>query len=484
MAGLDENGLTIKRLPEVIEDIVTSEQENIDPDISTRDDELLGQLNTIFSSAIAEVWALSQAVNDNFNVLKAEGKNLDDLGVLTGTVRQAGSKSSTTNQRFVGNNGVTVLTGTILQNPITLDRFVTTNDITLDVASCISAKYSAATVLDNELYTLSVNNVEYQYTSDGDATALEILNGIKTEIDNDTTATWSATVDTINELLVITTDDANNISIVTITYLLATEVTNSGPAEAEEGGDVSAPANSVTRIVSSVSGLTSTTNPDAYILGSFPETDEEYRARILISQQASGKGTVEAILDNVSNVQGVSTATVTENDQITVDGQGRPPKSFEVVAQGGTNIDVATAIWLAKPAGIETFGDTAVVIQDSSGNQQTINFTRPDTVNMAFLVEYTLYDEEVFQPDGEDKIREAVLEFTNDLNIDEDVIPSRYFGHIYDATDGIDSLVVKTQEIANPGDPIVPGNWQTTRFPIDFKSFARTTSVDITVTEV
>jgi uncharacterized phage protein gp47/JayE len=483
LAGLDENGLTIKRLPEVLADIVVSEQENIDPDISTRDDELLGQLNNIVATPIADVWALIQAVNDNFNLLKAEGKNLDDLGVLTSTVRQAGTKSSTPDQQFSGNNGVTVLAGTIVQNPITLDRFIVANNISISVGSCISAKYSVASVLDTELYTLSVNTTEYTYTTGVSATALEILNGLKAAIDADTAATWSSEVDTGEEQLAITTA-GDDISIVTITFLLADEVTVSGLAEAEFEGEVSAPSNSVNTIVTSIAGLASTTNPSAYIIGRLRETDEEYRARILVSQQSSGKGTVEAIQDDVSNVAGVTTANVMENDQSVTDLDGRPPKSFEVTVQGGTDAEVALAIWISKPAGIETFGTTSTNIEDSSGNQQTINYTRPLPVHLAILVEYTKYDEESFPAGGEASIASTVQSHTDGLGLDEDVIPSRYFGPIYAGTEGINSLVVKVQVLASPGDPIVPASWQTTKLPISFKEFASTTGTDITVTEV
>jgi len=484
MAGLTEAGLVIKRQPEVLADIVLAEQTNIDPDISTRDDELLGQLNNIISLAEADQWALAQAVNDNFNPLKAEGSNLDDVGVLISVPRQAGAKSTTTGQLFVGENGSTVPSGTILSNPITLDRFDVVNSIAISVNSCVSAKYSVATLLDTTVYTLSVNATEYTYASDGSATALEILNGIKADIDLDVDATWTATVDTPNEQLEIATSDTSNITIITITYLIADEVTVSGSVESQEVGAINAPPNSVTGIVTGASGLTSSTNPAAYIAGRLRESDELYRARILISQQTGGKATVEAITDDVSVVAGVTTVVVTENDQITVDGDGRPPKSFETVVQGGLAADVALAIWISKPAGIETYGNTSTNIDDKYGNEHTINYTRPVAINLAFLVEYTKYSEEIFPVDGEATIAGTVQTITDALGLDEDVIPSRYFGPIYSAVAGIDSLVVSVQQITTPGDAPLPGSWQTTKLAIGAAEFGSTTSPDITVDEV
>lgn len=562
--ALDANGLTIRRLPEVIADIVTSEQQNINANIATDDDTFLGQLNTIFAAAIADQEALAQAVYDNFNPLKAEGKNLDDLAALIGITRITGAVSTTSTQEFVGNNGVTVPASTILQNPITLDRFFTEAAVLLDVASCISAKYSVVTLLNNTTYTLTVNTVDYSYLSDSDATALEILNGLEALITADATATWAATVDTINEQLNIATSDTANITISSTTFIGPDEVVNAGTANAEFEGAVVAPANSVTGIVTAVSGLTSTTNPDSYTIGRDRETDEELRARLLTSQQISGVATVEAIQDSLRNVLGVTTATVVENSSIlfadgeavvtftnstntvdllghtlvngdpiqfsttgslpaellpqaiqywvvnatvndfqvsltkggsvvtfTDDGSGtnsiligRPPKSFESIVQGGTDLDVATEIWLTKPAGIQPFGSTLVNVTDSSGNIQEIGFTRPTEVNLAFEVEYTKYSEEVFPVSGEVTMAQTVLDVTEALGIDEDVIPSRYFGDIYSAVSGVNSLVVKVQVIANPGDTPNPASWQTTKLAIDLDGFANTTSVDIVILEV
>lgn len=482
MAGLTAEGLVIKRLPEVLSDIVTSEQENIDPDISTRDDELLGQLNTIISAAISEQWELAEAVNDNFKPLKAEGTNLDDLVALIGLRRIAASKSSTTTQEFTGTDGTVVPTTVILENVNTKDRYNVTTSVTLTSTACLSAEYSVSTVADNELYTINVNSTAYPFTSDGDATELEILDGIKALIDADGGATWSATVDTEALTLKITTADSNTISVTTLTtFLTVGEVTAATTVEADEDGPLSSPSGTVTGIIVGVGGLTSTTNPDAYSIGRLEETDEELRARFAVSHQITGAATVEAIQDTISNLSGVTTAVVVENDQITVDGSGRPAKSFESVVQGGDDDDIANAIWLSKPAGIETFGSTTIIITDSNGDSQSINFSRPTQINIAIRVTYSLYDEESFPSGGETTIAETAVSETNALGLDVDVIPTRYFGPIYTAVSGINTLLVEIQQIANPGDTPVGGSWSTAKLPIAVSEFAQTTDADITV---
>src|SRR5690606_9616662 len=159
---------------------------------------------------------------------------------------------------------------------------------------------------------ISVNGNSYVYESDYDATELEILNGLKAEIDADLDKTWTATVDSDDLTLTIATTDSNKISILSTSYIGPDKITTSGETEASVNGAIVVAPNTVTEIVSFVSGLDSTTNPLAYNLGRERETDEEFRLRIKTSQQSLGKGTVEAIQDQVSNVPEVTSATVYE----------------------------------------------------------------------------------------------------------------------------------------------------------------------------
>ncbi len=324
--------------------------------------------------------------------------------------------------------------------------------------------------------------------------------------------------------------------------------------EALIAGAISAPSNSISKIISITSGWTSTINEAAFTLGRAEETDEEYRLRIKTSQQITGLSTVEAIQAHVANVSGVTATSVFENDQtifsggtnvvtftngtnivnwtshtltngdpvrlsttgtlpaelsegvqywvvnantndfqisltlggaavtFTDDGTGvhsvligRPPKSVEVVVEGGTDATVALTIWQSKAAGIETHGSTSTNITDSQSVERTINYSRVTDIPLNFEVTYTLYDEELFFPNGEDLIKEAVVETADLLNIGEDVIPSRFFGPIYTKVSGIDSLIVKVERVVDS--PAL----QTTKLPIDFDERGSTILANVTV---
>lgn len=110
---------------------------------------------------------------------------------------------------------------------------------------------------------------------------------------------------------------------------------------------------------------------------------------------------------------------------------GRPPKSFEVVVDGGTDADVAEEIWLSKPAGIATFGNTNFTITDSQGGSQVIFFSRPTPIYIWVQVTLTLYAEENFPANGLQLVQAAILEYGQNLGIGVDVLLQRVLCQIF-----------------------------------------------------
>jgi uncharacterized phage protein gp47/JayE len=545
MAGLTPLGLEILRLPEVLEEIETSERQLIDPNISVTEDTVLGQMNNIIGSSLADLWALMQAVNDNFNIDVAEGKNLDDLATLRGVTRFPATRSNTDRQQFVGNNGTVIQANSLFSNIITGDRFFNPSVITLDSSSCLSANLSVQQVINLETYNITVNGINYEYIASGAATASEIVTALAALINGDAAATWSATVD--GTILTVSSDDTSTIQIVVITFISVDQITVEGRIEAQEFGPIVAPPNSIENIVTIIPGLISTTNILQLVLGREEESDEELRQRTKTAGSSDCTGTIPSIeMALLNNVIGVTSAIVVENVLATHDfdisdivgtfiagetvvggtsgAEGTiveivdantisvrvcgvffeeleeitgitsaatatldkdfPPHTYETIVVGGDNTDVAQEIWRTKPAGIHLYGNTNVLILDSNGNIRSIDFTRPLAVSFAVRVQYTIYDEEQFPVGGNGVIVDTVVEHINSLGIDVDVITGRMFGPIYSAVSGIDELIVEIQIIPNAGDPPNPGSWQVATIPIDIDEFANITEIDVTVLNI
>ena len=482
MAELTANGLTIRKQVDVAEELLNAYKENVHPDITIRDDEMFGQFTNVLALKIAEIEELIQSVNNSQNPLTAEDTNLDDVGAFSLIPRQGAAKSFTNTQHFTEKNGFTVPSGAILENSNTLDRFVTTSDILITTTNCVRVEYAVDEVLNATQYQININDTAYTYTSDSDATDLEIINGLKASIDATSPTLFSASVDTVNNYLVIAAVNNLPISVSTAAFMGSNNVTVVGYAEAIVTGKINAPSNSVTKLVTH-SNVT-TTNPIDYVVGRVKESDEDYRDRIITTRSSAGKATLESIQDDTSLVTGVTATRVVENDTSSSDSSGRPANSFEVIVQGGDDADVAEAVMIAKPAGIPSHGNTPIVVQDKYGNDRTINITRPVSINLAFEVEYTKHPEVSFPNNGEDLIKAALNTAVNDLQLGQDIIPIAFYGHVISAVGFLDNLVIKVQQITTQGDTPASGSWQTNKLSIGESSFASTALTDITVTEV
>lgn len=446
--AITEQGLTIRRFPEVEEDIQDSLLENLNTSLVFDSDTLIGQLIAIIGAEIADEEALIQAVYDSFDIDKAEGAALERLVALIGLARLSAA-TTTGDQEFVGSDGTLIPAGSLVSNPSTQDQFETLVELTLAPASCQSVTYTVSTVLDNENYTISVNGLDFLFTSDGSATAAEIVDGLAAQINLPAGRTWEA--ENVSDQLRVFTLDNNNIVVSAITFLLVDFVVAEVAVQSVVTGEIRAPANVITNIVSSIAGIISTNNNLSFSTGRDRETDEGLRERASESTQLAGSSTVPANLSTVSNVAGVNTVLIVENLSAVVDSEGRPPHSYEVIVDGGVEGDIAAAIFSEKPAGIQTFGDITINIIDASDTPRAISFSRPTNVFIAVRVTFNLYDEEVFPVTGTEDIEQAVLDTGNALDIGEDVINGRFVGPIYASAEGINTVLVETQIISSSG---------------------------------
>jgi uncharacterized phage protein gp47/JayE len=157
---------------------------------------------------------------------------------------------------------------------------------------------------------------------------------------------------------------------------------------------------------------------------------------------------------------------------------GRLAKSFEAVVEGGSDADVANKIWLTKPAGIQTFGNTSFTITDSQGEEQVINFSRPTPIYIWVTVALTLYSEETFPPNGQDLVAAAINTYGNKLGIGVDVLLQRVLAQIFNVP-GIASGVMQIAATNSPGDSPLYG---TADIPIEENEIAVFDLSRITVT--
>lgn len=194
-------------------------------------------------------------------------------------------------------------------------------------------------------------------------------------------------------------------------------------ATAQDKGEIAAQAGQITKIATPTRGWQTVTNAAAATVGAATETDAALRLRQAYSVALPSATILESTLGTVLSVDGVSKATIYENDTNTTDANGIPAHSISVVAQGGSATDIAKAIWLKKTPGCGTYGTTSEVIIDDNGITTTIRFYRPTITAVAVTV--TITPKAGYLAATGEAIKAAVAKYINDLAIGADVSIAR-----------------------------------------------------------
>lgn len=160
-------------------------------------------------------------------------------------------------------------------------------------------------------------------------------------------------------------------------------------------GPIACPAGSLNTIYRTVTGWDSVTNAADGLPGQNVESTADFERRRQLSVAVNATGILPAVRGEVLSVAGVVDAYVTENvtnASVVIDGQTLVAHSLYVCVEGGTDDDVARAIWTKKNPGCNYNGSTSVVVEDTNSGyltppSYTVSFQRAAALSMAFAVE-------------------------------------------------------------------------------------------------
>ena len=96
MAGLGLNGLSIKRLQDIRQEITDRLKTFFGDGINTTDDSVWGQVRDSIAPGEASIWEQLQIVYDSQSPSRAEGQQLDDNCALVGVFRKGFLSSTAT----------------------------------------------------------------------------------------------------------------------------------------------------------------------------------------------------------------------------------------------------------------------------------------------------------------------------------------------------------------------------------------------------
>lgn len=444
--SLDSTGLTRPRLNDLKAALDASFTQALGP-VNTGPDSVVGEITGILAEAQADLW---EAVQDNYDSMypySASGVSLDGAVAYVG-IERLGATPTTVVAMLYGSESTLVPSGVLARSGANR-QFFTSSDTVITRANAGDVEIIVNSVVDLANYQVVAGGTSVVYTADADATDAEITAGLAALFDpNDFLAAADG-----GTLRIRAANLVDDFSVSADSKLTITRVGTPALFTAVDLGAYALPADTLTRIDSSVDGWTEVNNPVAGDTGRFVETDEELRLRHRNSVRVTGAATVQAIRARLlQEVDSVTAASVYENRTNGIV-DGLPPHSFEAIVQGGSNQSVGQKLFEVKPAGIETYGNVSVQVLDDNGDIQVMSFSRPVELYAWVRVSVNLLNpEEPLTSTAAAAITDAVLAYGNSLGVGVNIIPQRFYGYIFGATTGISNITVEVDATAAPTD--------------------------------
>ena len=423
--GLTSSGFITKTFTEIRDSIYSDLTDKLGA-LDTSDQSVVGQITTVFSSKLAEVWQAAAEVHNSGFIDTARGMHLDDKALDRGIFRLQATNTIVL-ATITGNNQVFIPKGSQISGFGVNSVFTLNDDVVLSNSECYKILIEVTdTNLDQ--YKLIIENTEFVYDKQAGDNSHEIILGL-IDLVNASALEVEAKVE--GDYLSI---ESTNLLPFNNSYindgLKIQTITTKAYFTAIDSGFIPAPAKSLNVIVTPVNGWLEVTNEEMGEVGRNLETDLELKRRIYSSFDATGTATVLAVKSKLLNITGVRSVTINENYTDIQQGD-LPPKSVECVVLGGNDNTIAEAIWAVKGGGIEYVGNTSVNIIDVFGTPHVIKFSRPVNLYIYVNVALTLNSSNIYPADGDAKIKQAIVDQISKLNLSDDVIYQSFYASVY-----------------------------------------------------
>ena len=145
-----------------------------------------------------------------------------------------------------------------------------------------------------------------------------------------------------------------------------------------------------------------------------------------IRQDTYGNIQSRKLRSTLQLVTGVTAVRIIENNTASTLANGLPSHSLAIAITGGTDADVATAIYDNTVPGIGLFGNT-VITQTFDGFCRSIAFVRPDDVVLKITVDVFInVDRCECAPSSDDVIKQAIVDgLTGDCGVGPGTVVTR-----------------------------------------------------------
>jgi hypothetical protein len=473
--GIDQNGLNIKPLSVIKQEIEDNLRDSFGQQINLLSESVFGQLVGIFSERESKLWELFEDIYNAQYPSSSSGIGLDNVLSMVGLERLGALPSRIVGQALFGTVSTLIPQGT---------QFSVLGDTSKIFSTDENVTLAAGT---DEVQTITFSSTptsgSFKLIYDGQITAAINWDDGATEIQtalrnlSNTSDTGITVTGSYGSGFVITfggddgkqeqpilVEDSNTLSdggAITITITETTPGIYQGQVNctAIEDGPVSVAKKALSVINTPVSGLTRVFNPLSATIGRNLETDPEAKIRRNQRLQISEAGPPAAIDNKILQLNEDETKTTIlyahtfENYTNETDSRGIPAKAFEAfvyLSGGATDRDqeIAQAIFDSKPAGIEPFGDISKTVLDSEGLGHTIKFSRPTAIPIYLILDLTTNSE--YPTDGNDLVKQLMVDWGGSLGVGQDVIVYPFLVAQLVKVPGITDITVKIGKAPSP----------------------------------
>lgn len=456
--GLTANGWVTPTF-ETILDRINNRLKTSIGNVITTPDSGLGQLTNIMATEAEDLWQQGENVYNSQYPSTANGSSLDNVLQFNGLERQQATRTIV-KAILEGDEGTIVPSLSQAQLNNSTEIFeqqgaltITKNNMfkwSIQVNASVTDSYDISLVQGS----ITVNG---NYASPGGESTSTIAAGVVADLLTDGNFSTLYNYTLVGDTITIWASDTAETFVGTRDNLFDDiEIWSPVDYRAVNYGAIVANINSLTIIITPISGWNSIDNEIVGFTGSETEEDYEARLRQQESLQIIGAATIEAIRARlIDEIDTVTNAIVFENETDSIV-SGRPPHSIECLIVGnGTSqedTEIANKIWEVKAGGIQTYGSESEIITDSQGFSHTIYFSRPTQQYGHIRVVVTQDPETTFPVDGLSQIQSNLLTYCqSNYKLGKDIIYQSLFNPIY-AVSGIASVVLDIDVTPNPGD--------------------------------
>lgn len=465
--GLTAKGPNIKRLDTILEDLHKGLSERWGVNTRQNPESLLNHMLTNIADRLAELWEFGEDVYYSQYPSTAEGASLDNAAQFGGSTREEAAKSYYP-IHCTGKDGTKLAAGTLIAsatNPATQLSIKEAREITR--TSFNRVRIRIASLEAQDVYTVAINGAVFSYVSET-ADALAVLRGLAAAIGD---KEFVVAVEEKDELLYIEAKDIASSNVLILSENLTTEtVTTIITFGTVDTGDILIPDGVISNIVKADAGLLEVVNLCGYISGRDEESDVRFRQSYADKIFNRSSNMLESIRSAIlNNVLGVRSVAPYENatHEWYVDGEYidpkdvigtppgyivRPPHSIEIVVDGGDSYEIARQIHNNKAGGINTVGETVVILPGAYDEEIPIRFNRPEVVYTWFRLGIVLNPAEALPPNYVDLLRGVVLENMNAMNAGKDIVPQQFMSQLYKACSGISYIDIRLYATVSDAD--------------------------------